>query len=204
MMEKEKTLQVIVNDFVDLIGKKSIVVGDLHRIWSILGFKGVDVIDIGVEVFEDTFRAGCQEGEERPSLQMKGGGWVVNASSGLVKSSITAGLIAGILSMGGFSQIPVAVLPAVLPLLFDISRVRLTSSEECLHACISVNSSTLGSAKNFQELYQLLPSNVQSQLSIIDFGDFIDKCRRAGRMAFGDDGVELIDEKDARLTITFD
>jgi hypothetical protein len=146
----------------------------LRVLWSAIG---VSDDELDYVAFEDAFLAQVQEGETT-SLAFRPGGWVVKASSTLVKTALTTALLAvGLVSIGA-AGIPLLVLPAVLPLIVDVDRVQLSAGEHHLLATLTLTDEARhGTA---EVLYGRLPEALQEQVNEMAFRDFLEKCQRAG------------------------
>jgi hypothetical protein len=175
---------------------------DLERLWSDLmpdtyaGRRGLDV-------FLQAVRAGADETPDA-DLQFRPGGWQVDLRRGAVQSVIAAALIAGLLVALGATAIPAAVVTAVVPMFFDIQRVALTPGQEYLLAELVGHKEALDGTRTPRELYDQLTEEVRSQLSFMDFADFLDTCRRAGladTSATGTITVRPVDEAHFRITL---
>jgi hypothetical protein len=151
---------------------------DLERLWSDLmpdsyaGRRGLDV-------FLQAVQAGAGLAPDA-DLQFRPGGWQVDVRRGAVQSVIAAALIVGFLVAIGATAIPAAVVPAVVPLFFDVQRVTLTPGQQYLLTELTGHKEALDGTRTPRELYDRLPGDVRSQLSFMDFTDFLDTCRRAG------------------------
>lgn len=117
---------------------------------------------------------------------------------------IATALIGGLLATLGATQIPAAVITVVVPLLFDVSTVTLTAGQEYLLAELVAHDEVLNGTLTVPELYERLSPASRSGLSMPDFVDFIDLCRRAGLSDTGRGGtIELRPSGRARFRITF-
>jgi hypothetical protein len=154
-------------------------------------------------VFLQAVRAGADETPDA-DLQFRPGGWQVDLRRGAVQSVIAAALIAGLLVALGATAIPAAVVTAVVPMFFDIQRVALTPGQEYLLAELVGHKEALDGTRTPRELYDQLTEEVRSQLSFMDFADFLDTCRRAGladTSATGTITVRPADEAHFRITL---
>jgi hypothetical protein len=175
---------------------------DLERLWSDLipdtyaGRRGLDV-------FLQAVQAGAGETPDA-DLQFRPGGWQVDLRRGAVQSVVAAALIVGLLVALGATAIPAAVVTAVIPMFFDIQRVALTPGQEYLLAELVGRKEALDGTRTPRELYDQLTEEVRSQLSFMDFADFLDACRRAGladTSAAGTVTVRPADEARFRITL---
>ncbi|MGV1005171.1 MAG: hypothetical protein ACOYEV_10515 [Candidatus Nanopelagicales bacterium] len=116
-------------------------------------------------------------------LHMRPGGWRINLAASLVRATISAAIVgAGLVAIGA-DQIPLLLLPAVLPLLIDLERVELDLAERELliplrQACIGIE----GIAVQPQVLYNRLEPGVRAQLNYYDFVAYLDRLTKAGEL----------------------
>ncbi len=131
------------------------------------------------EAVEDAVLAALPD---RTGLHVRPGGWVVNLGSSVVRTVVAAALVGGALWHGGLDQLPGYVAPAVLPLLVDVRKVRLTRAESRL--LVDLRLSQTATQMNWpwsaDALYSRLPPQVQERVPPGDFADFIDRLVQAG------------------------
>lgn len=151
---------------------------DLANIWDSL-VPGDDPMSFAF--VEDSFLHELAEEDEEP-LRFRGG-WTIKVKANLLRTAILTALITGALIHSQTPEIPAIVIPAVVPLLFEMERVRLKRSEELI--LLELAYKPEAKDKTAAELYALLPEKIRKDLSELDFADFLDSCRSAG----------LIDEK---------
>jgi hypothetical protein len=97
-----------------------------------------------------------------------------------VQAGLVGVFLGAALAVLGVGQVPVEVLPAVVPLVFDVRRSRLTASQEYVLAQLVLQPEVQAGPLPVSELYDRLPAEVRDDLSRVDFEDFLDACRRAG------------------------
>jgi hypothetical protein len=121
----------------------------------------------------------------------------------VVQTLIAAALIAGLLAVFGATQIPAAVVTAVIPLLFDVQRVSLSPGQQYVLAELVGHREALDGTLSARQLRGRLDSETRSSLSFADFLDFLDTCRRAGLAHISATGtVMLRSGDDARFRVT--
>jgi hypothetical protein len=134
-------------------------------------------------------------GRGSPVLEVRPGGWVVDTTSSLARAAVTAALMTAVMYAGGFDQIPAYVLPAILPLLVDMDRVRLSRSDRQLLAVLRFNAgAAAGQPVHPDVLYDRLPDDVRQDVSPLDFADFTERLIAVGEAddpGYGD--VTLLD-----------
>jgi hypothetical protein len=131
------------------------------------------------EVVEDAVLAALPDGT---GLRVRPGGWVVNVRSSAVRTAVAAALVGGALWHVGFDQLPGYVAPAVLPLLVDVRKVRLTRAESRLlvDLRLSQTAAQMDWPWSADALYSRLPPQVQERVPPGDFADFIYRVVQAG------------------------
>jgi hypothetical protein len=88
------------------------------------------------------------------------------------------------------SSIPVALVPGLLPYLFNIEKIRLTASEKEILARLPVKENVF--VGSVEEVYAALPEELRQQLNPLDFRDFVEKLVEVGQADELVDGVFLI------------
>lgn len=156
----------------------------------------------GLDVFLQSVEAGA--GRSESVLEFRPGGWQIDLRRGIAQSVIATALIGGLLATLGATQIPAAVITAVVPLFFDVSKVTLTAGQEYLLAELVAHDDAVNGTLTVSELYARLSPESRAGLSMPDFVDFIDVCRRAGLSDTSHAGtIELRPSDQARFRITF-
>jgi len=176
---------------------------DLAAVWAQMFPFQDGAARTGLRTFQTAFRAAIAEGGDEEVLNLRGGGWVVDLRGGLVRTALATAFIAGVLAASGVTGLLPLVAPAVLPLLFDVHQVRLKPSEELVLAELQLTPRARSGGLTADELYALLPHQIQEQLSRLDFADFLDQIRRAGLADRTADGrLTLRTPNNARLKIS--
>lgn len=136
-------------------------------------------------------------------LAFEPGGWKIQVSGSILKTSLVAASLAGVLYLSGFNTISGYVLPAVLPLLVDIEKVKLKKSEEYILAELRLNPEIKNKALTPEEIFDKLDESLKSQISLTDFIDFMDKLHISGDVTLvGKENRYIINET-STLKITF-
>lgn len=129
------------------------------------------------QICEDVFLA-TVDPTQQAQLQYKPGGWTIKLSESALKTGVVTSLLGGILVGAGLTGLPALLIPAVVPLMFEVEKVRLTRSEQEVFAELSWRDEAR--TQTADDLYAKLPMGIQEELSKLDFLDFLEKCRRAG------------------------
>lgn len=131
------------------------------------------------DAVEDAVLATLPDGT---GLHVRPGGWVVNVRSSVVRTVVAAAIVGGALWHVGLDQLPGYVAPAVLPLLVDVRKARLTRADNRLLVDLRLSQTTaqMDWPWSADALYGRLPPHVQGQVPPGDFADFIDRLVQAG------------------------
>ena len=120
------------------------------------------------------------------ALQMRPGGWRVNVAGTVTKALLATALVSAALAVAGADDIPIELIPAVLPVIADIERVRLDRRDRALYVPVVLASAGLeGQAVNPQIVYDRLDAVIREEVNYGDFLAFCDRLIEAGMM---DDG----------------
>jgi hypothetical protein len=134
-------------------------------------------------VFENTFLSLTGKATSSEELAFLRGGWTLNLKAGVVKTALAGAFMAGLFSLLGFDAINPAVLPSVLPFLFELESVNLSQKEALLLAELKVRPAVMKQLHSPAELYAVLPPSTQSQLNELDFADFLHQLDLSGWVA---------------------
>ena len=126
-------------------------------------------------------------------LEMRPGAWVVDLKASTAKFAVSAAVLTGVMVASGYDQIPAYVLPAVLPLLFDVERAKLNRGDRKLLVELrTALGRSFGEPADIDALYDRLPARVRDHVPPTDFADFIEKLVTAGEAEeLADDRVAL-------------
>ncbi|PRY23502.1 hypothetical protein CLV58_14123 [Spirosoma oryzae] len=113
------------------------------------------------------------------ALDMKTNGWKISVSKSLLKNTLVTATLTTILRYLGEAQLATAVLPTLIPMLFEIEQIELTKKEEEIWLRLPVKKSKKH-LKTAEEWYESLPENVRNQIHFLDFIEFLDKLNLAG------------------------
>jgi hypothetical protein len=133
-----------------------------------------------------------------------GGGWQWDMSSGAAKSVLTSALLYGVLVAAGIPTLLPIVVPTIMPLLFEIQRVRLTRSEKGIINIIGARKDALSRRGTSARLYKSLPIDVRASLGPHEFEQFIEAAINAGVASQYGEIIEVLEsgENVFRLRIT--
>jgi hypothetical protein len=110
-----------------------------------------------------------------------GGGWKWDLGNSAVRTACAAALLAAVFASGGLATLPPLVLPAVLPLMFDLERVRLRRSEERVLEILNARPIFFDRVGTPEKLYASLPDWVRNSMSLLEFEEFLAHFVEAGR-----------------------
>ena len=159
---------------------------EMDRTWftdSFLQPLGIEPDSRLGELCEDILLEAVSDGDD--AFHMRPGGWRVNLAGGAVKALLVTVVLAAALFFSGADDIPLKLLPVVIPLLVDVERVRLSRRDEELLIPLRVASDGVtGMALRHEGLYNRLDPAVREQLN---YGDFVDFCERLIKAGYADD-----------------
>ena len=159
---------------------------EMDRTWftdSFLQPLGIEPDSRLGELCEDVLLEAVSDGDD--AFHMRPGGWRVNLAGGAVKALLVTVVLAAALFFSGADDIPLELLPVVVPLLVDVERVRLSRRDEELLIPLRVASDRVtGMALRHEGLYNRLDPAVREQLN---YGDFVDFCERLIKAGYADD-----------------
>ena len=154
------------------------------------------------QVFEKAFLQYAGEDQEETDLAFLQGGWTFKLKAGLVKTALSGAFMAGMFCWIGFESVSAAVLPSVLPFLFELEKIELSQKEETLLAKLLVREEVKQKLHSTTELYQMLPAATRKMINELDFQDFLEKLDLAGHLKEKTDGQYQLSEK-LRFKISF-
>jgi hypothetical protein len=136
-------------------------------------------------------------------LELHAGGWTINASGGITRTVLCGALLTGVFAMAGVTALAPLVLPAVLPLLFDVHRVQLIPSRKELYLRLVTLPEIVGKVLSARELFEQLPEELKDEVSPSDLVDFLDELQKAGLADKSDLGCVLRQPDEAKFRITW-
>jgi uncharacterized tellurite resistance protein B-like protein len=175
---------------------------DSAALKRILDSLGIDATDRRVRM--------ALESAVRESLDASGtlawdpGGWKIKVTGQAIQGVVVAGMMYAVLTALKLDlSLLGTVVPAVMPMLFAVERVKLTTREKELHAALVLSDKVrLGTP---EELYASLPASVQSQVNPLDFADFVSKLADAGKAErLGYREFLIARPGNSRLRVTFE
>ncbi|MCD0453777.1 hypothetical protein LO762_32020 [Actinocorallia sp. API 0066] len=198
-------LEEFVAEILPAIAEGRVRQEDLEHLWSGLFPEEDYASRRGRDAFLDGFLAVASGGSSNGSdLAFRPGGWEVNLGKGIVQTSVATALLGGVLAMLGAAQVPAAVLTAVIPLLFDIGRVRLTEGQGYVLAELVVDPRAQNGELSAEQLHESLSPALRQSVSLLDFRDFLATFRRAGLADDLPDGnIRLRPADRAKFRISF-
>lgn len=117
------------------------------------------------------------------AFHMRPGGWRVNVVGSIAKSVLAGSLLGAVLFINGAHDIPLELYPAVLPLLIDVERVRLSRRDRDMLIPLRIAAQGVeGRALSPHVLYNRIEPTVRAQLSFGDFQDLCDRLIEAGQL----------------------
>jgi hypothetical protein len=105
-------------------------------------------------------------------------GWRIKIAAPLAKSAFILSILAVGLRSVNATDLPAALLTAILPLLLDIERVKILRKDEELYLRLALSAD--GLSRTGEELYELLTPKQRDDISLLEFQDLLDRLRQAG------------------------
>lgn len=127
----------------------------------------------------DALLHGLEAGDE--ALHLRGGAWAFDARTTAARATLVGTLLAGAFAIVGDDQsLPLYVLPAVIPLLFDVRSVRLRRDERAVLAKLRRIPGVAGEPLPLSDLYEALPASARNVVSELDFIRYVERFVDAG------------------------
>lgn len=146
----------------------------------------------GLQAFLEATRAGSVLPEAEGDFNFRPGGWEVNLHRAVAQSVVASALLTGVLASLGATQVPAAIAAAIIPLLFDVNKAKLTERQKVIHLELTRAGETLTDSHDYDALYALLTPETRQQINRLDFIDFLDACKRAGLLDDAKEPGEVI------------
>lgn len=157
---------------------------EFDREWfstDVLGPLGIRPGDYLADICEDILLSAADK--STGELHMRPGGWRINLSESVGRTLLASVAVGAGLVFAGADQIPHELLPAVLPLLVDLERVRLNRQDRELLIPLQEAAAGLeGFALNPEVLYNRLEPAVREKLNYGDFVAFTERLIEAGEL----------------------
>ena len=177
---------------------------DLSKLWDTYVQTGHSLIltEKSKVICQSAFLLYSDEIDNSASLNLINHGWKVSVTPTVIKFAVTGAILASGLFAAGFTSIPAQVLPAILPFLFDFEKVELSRGDQFLLAKIKLVEEISDRTLSPDKIYERLPKDIQSQLSQIDFFDFLERLELTGNVTKFSETSFMISER-YRLKLSF-
>lgn len=147
-------------------------------------------------VIEQSFLLLTGNTQEAEDLSFGSNSWNIKIMPNLVKSTVVASIMIGLLHAAGATQLVSLVLPAVLPLLIDIETIRLSVKDDLILSEMRRHKNLQGKEFWPQEIYDQLHPTTQEQFSFSEFIEVLDVLSLTGDVNQDKDtGLFEINEK---------
>jgi hypothetical protein len=137
-------------------------------------------------------------GDESDTLSFSPSGWRIKLSSKIGQSFVMGTVLWAALVQAGVANIP-TIIAAVLPVLFDFERVKLTWKEESVLVRLALYDHNR--TKTPEEWYQELPPEIQEELGMLEFLDILEKIVGSGSGRKHDSEIEIFRSGEGRLAL---
>jgi hypothetical protein len=136
-------------------------------------------------------------GVDLDPFQMHARGWYLDLPAATARAVLSGTVLTSALAILHEASLPAAVLSVVVPLLFDLERVRLSESERYVYALLRRK---LFDRKAIDDWYSELPDHVRDEIGPLEFRDLIERLEQAQLVDLDlFDQLELKDISDRRL-----
>ena len=183
----ERSLRMM--DFIDLISSEiknssdvTVTVDELMEFWD----KNMPIMpntfieEEAKNFFSNAFLYYTGNIEDNEQLGFISGGWKITIGNNVLKTGLLAASLTGILYLSGFTMLSGYILPAVLPFLFDIEKIKLSKGEEYILAELKLKEELIEAELTPNQIFEQLDETIKREISLIDFIDFMDKLNLSG------------------------
>lgn len=129
--------------------------------------------------YVEAFKIAASGDNSQTLLALNTNSWKISIKKNLVTPFLTGAILTAVFRHLGYNQLPLAILPAVLPYLLDIEKVKIEKREERLYLQIPIKKFK-NQFKSAEEWYSILPDKIKASVNLEDFRDFLDNLVVAG------------------------
>lgn len=174
---------------------------------------GSDSIELGQELLNDFMRHLVGQGavsqheayytdavrqwlsSQGTELKARSGGWTFHVGRGAVQAALTGAVMAVMLKDVAGAGLSLAVIPAILPCLFQVEKAQLKRKDEQI--LLQLHRATGTKGKTVEELYALLPADIRGNVNRLDLLEFIENITTTGHATEVSPGVFELRHPDA-------
>lgn len=120
-------------------------------------------------------------------LKARSGGWTFHVSRGVVQGVLTGLVMAVVLKDVAGSSLSLAIIPTILPCLFQIERTQLTRRDQ--EILMQLHRASGSKGKTSEELFSLLPAEIRDNVNRLDLLEFLEAVTRTGHATEVSPGV---------------
>lgn len=194
------------SDEIDLLPEQNeISQVDLLIFWEIYVQTGQSLIltEKSKEICQNAFLLYSNQIDIKSSLNLINHGWKVSVTPTVIKFAVTGAILASGLVAAGVTGISAQVLPAILPFLFDFEKIELSKGDKFLLAKIKLVEEISDRTLSPELIYERLPQDLKSQLSQIDFFDFLERLEITGNITkFSSTSFMISDRYQLKISFT--
>lgn len=117
-------------------------------------------------------------GQDTAELLARSSGWIFHARRSVAQSAISGAVMALLLKAVATIPLSLAIIPAILPYLFQVEKARLSRRNE--EILLQLYRTARFRGKSADELYEALPIGLREQIHRIDFSDFLEAVTKTG------------------------
>jgi hypothetical protein len=113
-------------------------------------------------------------------LALRLGRWRIDLTRQGVRAGLLTAVAAAALASHGLTDLGVVFATAVLPAVFDITRIELSAGDRKLLVELRAKEAFMNVHASTDELYDSLPAATRRQINPYDFADFVERLRASG------------------------
>lgn len=155
-------------------------------------------------IIEQSFLIFTGNPKNAEELSFGDSSWNIKVTPNLVKTSVVASIMIGLLYATGATQLASLVLPAVLPLLIDIDSIKLSVKDDLILAEMRRHDELKDKEFWPQEIYDQLHPTTQEQFTFSEFLDVLNVLMLTGNVDKDDKTglFQLNEKKKLRISIS--
>jgi hypothetical protein len=130
-----------------------------------------------------------QQGYDVSPFELRTNTWRLDLPATVIRAVLGGIVSATIITALGVPNLPIALLSLAAPLLFSIRRVEVDAGDLTIYA--ELHAAVGDQPHRIDALYQQLPARTRAELTLIEFGEIVERLLDARLAATGADGVRL-------------
>ena len=156
------------------------------------------------QAIEQSFLCLSGHPQAAENLAFGGDAWRVKIAPNLIKTSVVASALIGLLHATGVPQFAALALPAVLPLLIEIDTIRLSVKDNIILSEMRLNSHIKYGENAPLEIYRQLSADTQENISYGEFLETLDALNIVGHTRKNEERETYYLNAQKRFSIIFE